>query len=69
MFSIFFVDCSETFLLKTGGTIEFQTDPTKIPQWFDCVWTVKRYITNFPDGAILRLAEVQLGEGILVLYF
>lgn len=58
-------DCSETYLLQNGGTIEFQTDPNKLPQWYDCVWTIKRYISNFPDGVILRLAEIQLGEGWL----
>ena len=56
-------DCSDSYLLQTGGVIEFNTDATTLPQWYDCVWTIKRHITNFPDAVIVRMDEVNLGKG------
>ena len=57
------LDCGETFLLQTGGIIKFDVPLLDYPQWFDCIWTVKRYITNYPDGVILRVQEIKMGDG------
>ncbi|KAL4235092.1 hypothetical protein ACF0H5_006730 [Mactra antiquata] len=56
-------DCSDSYLLQNGGVIKFHTDPMELPQWYDCVWIIKRYIANYPDGVLLRLAETNLGKG------
>lgn len=56
-------DCSESYRLQTGGEIRFRTDPhDELRQWYDCVWTIKRYITNFPDAVMLRLSEAKFGK-------
>ena len=58
-------DCGEAFLLRSGGIILFDGENTSdLPQFYDCVWTVKRHISNYPDGLLLRLDDVSLGEGI-----
>ncbi|KAH3768642.1 hypothetical protein DPMN_169862 [Dreissena polymorpha] len=56
-------DCSDTYRLETGGVIEFRTDPSALPQWYDCVWTLKRVMTSFPDAVMLRIEAVKLGKG------
>lgn len=56
-------DCSDSYILSAGGAINFHTDPSKLPQWYDCVWTVKKVMSGYPDGVIVRLDDVNLGEG------
>lgn len=66
-FSVYYLppisDCSDSYILSSAGTITFHTDASKFPQWYDCVWTVKKVMSGYPDGVTIRLAEVRLGEG------
>ncbi|WAR13576.1 NETO2-like protein, partial [Mya arenaria] len=56
-------DCSDSYRVDPGGEIEFRTDSSGLPQWYDCVWTVKQVMANYPDGVNLRIDHVNLGEG------
>ncbi|ESO86584.1 hypothetical protein LOTGIDRAFT_235372 [Lottia gigantea] len=58
-------DCSKIYPMKSGGTIEFSGLASAFPTYFDCVWIIKREIKtdNQPDGVVLRIGEVLLGDG------
>ncbi|XP_067651842.1 suppressor of tumorigenicity 14 protein homolog [Haliotis asinina] len=61
-------DCSRTYAMRSGGMIDFtgsMSHPGQ-PNFFDCVWIIKRYPgEDRPDGVMLRMREVLLGDGWL----
>ncbi|KAK3579190.1 hypothetical protein CHS0354_022727 [Potamilus streckersoni] len=58
-------NCSSTYLMQSGGIIKFSGVSSRIHQFYDCVWTIKRYIANNPDGVIVRIDKIILGDGWL----
>ncbi|RUS80995.1 hypothetical protein EGW08_011233, partial [Elysia chlorotica] len=60
------VSCSEIHPLKGGGILSFAGADTVGPQFFDCVWLIKRFSSeNIADAVVLRLREVLVGDGWL----
>ncbi|XP_041377146.1 uncharacterized protein LOC121389544 isoform X2 [Gigantopelta aegis] len=60
-------DCSATHPMRSGGMIDFTGERSTQPHFYDCIWVIKRYHhgDNIPDGVVLRMREVLLGDGWL----
>ncbi|XP_050399347.1 uncharacterized protein LOC126816668 isoform X1 [Patella vulgata] len=57
-------DCSGIYPMKSGRTIDFTGLASAFNTYFDCVWIIKRQTgENQPDGVVLRMGEVLLGDG------
>ncbi|KAL5021824.1 hypothetical protein ScPMuIL_000979 [Solemya velum] len=57
--------CSTLYPIMIGGTIRFRGKSLSYPQFSDCVWILKRYSDDYPDGVVLKLKEVEFGKGWL----
>ncbi|KAJ8303372.1 hypothetical protein KUTeg_019768, partial [Tegillarca granosa] len=58
----FVSDCSLMINSKPGGRIELNHEVLQLPGLYDCVWVIQPDKNKLPDGIVLRLEEVFMGE-------
>ena len=58
-----FADCSKLIDTKSGGVIRLSDTTSQLPGLYDCIWIIKRPARKNPDGLLLRLTDIGLGEG------
>ncbi|KAK3085237.1 hypothetical protein FSP39_000377, partial [Pinctada imbricata] len=58
-------NCTMLIDSRSGGVIRLQDTVSQLPGLYDCIWIIKRPARKNPDGLLLRLTEMALGEGWL----